>query len=260
MKKTSLALATFLLIYGGVMAQQKAKPATAATSKAQTVVMKSDLDSMSYAIGMSVAQFYQKQGIKNFNVALVQKGIGDAATGKAVLSDQQMEAAVMAYMQKMQNEKMEATKKANAPIIAANKKAAAAFLAENKTKPGVVTLPSGLQYQVIKEGTGPKPTINDNVKCHYHGTLLDGTVFDSSVDRGEPISFPVGGVIKGWVEALQLMPVGSKWKLFIPSDLAYGDNQAGPKITPGSMLIFDVELLSIEKAPQADPATQAPKQ
>lgn len=127
----------------------------------------------------------------------------------------------------------------------ANKNAGVAFLAENKTKEGVVELPSGLQYQVIIEGSGAKPAINNKVKCHYHGTLIDGTVFDSSVQRGTPIDFPVSGVIKGWVEALQLMPVGSKWKLFIPSHLAYGDNQVGPKIGPGCTLIFDVELLAI---------------
>jgi FKBP-type peptidyl-prolyl cis-trans isomerase FklB len=131
--------------------------------------------------------------------------------------------------------------------IAKNREAGLKFLAENKTKPGVVTLPDGLQYLVLKEGTGPKPTINDKVKTHYHGTLIDGTVFDSSVDRGQPISFPVGGVIKGWTEALQLMPVGSKWRLFIPSELAYGDRGAGPKIGPGAALVFEVELLAIEQ-------------
>lgn len=140
------------------------------------------------------------------------------------------------YLQQMKTEK-----------AAKNKAEGEKFLADNKAKAGIVTLPSGLQYQVIKEGTGAKPTINDKVKTHYHGMLIDGTVFDSSVDRGEPISFPVSGVIKGWTEALQLMPVGSKWRLFIPADLAYGDRQAGAKIGPGSTLIFDVELLDIEQ-------------
>ena len=121
-----------------------------------------------------------------------------------------------------------------------------AFLAENKKKPGVVELPDGLQYQVVTEGTGPMPTANDTVSVHYHGTLIDGTVFDSSIERGQPAEFPVGAVIKGWTEALQLMKVGSKYKLFIPSDLAYGDRAAGPKIEANSTLIFDVELLSIK--------------
>ncbi|MFM9053078.1 MAG: FKBP-type peptidyl-prolyl cis-trans isomerase, partial [Bacteroidota bacterium] len=119
------------------------------------------------------------------------------------------------------------------------------FLENNKKKNGVTTTASGLQYEVIKQGTGPKPTAEDTVRTHYHGTLIDGTVFDSSVERGEPAEFPVGAVIKGWTEALQLMPVGSKYRLYIPSDLAYGERSAGPKIGPGSTLIFDVELLEI---------------
>ncbi|MDI3321797.1 FKBP-type peptidyl-prolyl cis-trans isomerase [Pinibacter soli] len=135
--------------------------------------------------------------------------------------------------------------KMKAEKLAANKAAGAAFLAENKKKEGVVELPSGLQYQVIVEGTGAKPGLRNKVRCHYHGTLIDGTIFDSSVQRGRSIDFPVSGVIKGWVEALQLMPAGSKWKLFIPSDLAYGDQQVSPQIGPGSTLIFDVELIEV---------------
>lgn len=258
MKKVFLVLVSTSLV-GGVMAQQQkakttAKPATKATTAKpatkSTAVMKNSLDSVSYAIGLNVAQFYKQQGIDNINTTCVQKGMADALAGKPALTEDQMNAAVGAYMQKLRSKKAEA-----------NKVAGAAFLAANSKKPGVVTLPSGLQYQIITQGTGPKPSINDKVKCHYHGTLIDGTVFDSSVDRGQPVDFPVGGVIKGWVEALQLMPVGSKWKLFIPSDLAYGDNAAGPKIGPGSALIFDVELLSIEKdepAPAAD--STMPKQ
>jgi FKBP-type peptidyl-prolyl cis-trans isomerase FklB len=152
------------------------------------------------------------------------------------MNEEQMNMSISNYLQTLKAEK-----------ALANKKVGAEFLAANKSKPGVVTLPSGLQYIVVKEGTGAKPTINDKVKCHYHGTLIDGTIFDSSVERGQPIDFPVNGVIKGWVEALQLMPVGSKWKLFIPSELGYGDNQAGAKIGPGSTLIFDVELIDIVK-------------
>jgi FKBP-type peptidyl-prolyl cis-trans isomerase FklB len=126
-----------------------------------------------------------------------------------------------------------------------NKKEGAAFLAANKTKEGIVALPSGLQYKVEKQGTGPKPAAGDTVTCNYRGTLIDGKEFDSSYKRGQPASFPVSGVIRGWTEALQLMPVGSKWELFIPSDLAYGDRGAGPDIGPGSTLVFEVELLSI---------------
>jgi FKBP-type peptidyl-prolyl cis-trans isomerase FklB len=257
MKKVFLVLVSTSLI-GGAMAQQQkakttAKPAAKSTAakpaSKSTVVMKNALDSVSYAIGLNVAQFYKQQGIDNINTTCVQKGMADALAGKPALTEDQMNAAVGMYMQKLRSKKAEA-----------NKVAGAAFLAANSKKPGVVTLPSGLQYQIITQGTGPKPSINDKVKCHYHGTLIDGTVFDSSVDRGQPVDFPVGGVIKGWVEALQLMPVGSKWKLFIPSDLAYGDREAGAKIGPGSTLIFDVELLSIEKEEVAPADSTMPKQ
>jgi len=138
-----------------------------------------------------------------------------------------------------------------------NKKDGEAFLAENKAKEGVVTMASGLQYKILKQGDGPRPTAADSVVCNYKGTLLSGKEFDSSYKRGQPATFPVGGVIKGWTEALQLMPVGSKWQLFIPPDLAYGDRQAGPDITPGSTLVFEVELLSIQ-AKNASAAPAAP--
>ena len=208
---------------------------------------KSQNDSLSYSIGMSLASFYKQQGITNINTVMLNRAINDIKTGKTLLTEEQMTACVNNFLQKKQAEKTEESRKANSGIIEANHKAGEAFLAANKTKPGVVTTASGLQYQVITEGTGPKPLPSERVKCHYHGTLIDGTVFDSSVDRGQPVDFQVTGVIQGWVEALQLMPVGSKWKLFLPADLAYGDNAAGPKITPGSTLIFDVELLEIVK-------------
>jgi len=245
MKKVITGIATVCML-SVVTAQTKTvkKPVAKA---AAAPVFKSQNDSLSYSIGMSLASFYKQQGITNINTALLTRAINDVNASKPLLTEQQMTACVNNYLQKKQAEKMEEQRKASAPIIEANHKAGEAFLAENKTKPGVVTTASGLQYQVIKEGTGPKPQPTDKVRCHYHGTLLDGTVFDSSVDRGQPVDFPVTGVIQGWVEALQLMPVGSKWKLFLPSNLAYGDNAAGPKITPGSTLIFDVELLEIVK-------------
>ena len=218
-------------------ANTAARPATKTTAKPPVPTsLKTPLDSMSYAIGCSVAQFYQQQGITNFNASLVSKGISDATNKKALLTEEQINMSITNYLQKIKEEKS-----------AGNKKIGKEFLEQNSKKAGVVTLPSGMQYIVVKEGTGAKPTLTDKVKCHYHGTLIDGKVFDSSVDRGQPIDFPVNGVIKGWTEALQLMPVGSKWKLFIPSDLAYGDNQAGPSILPGSTLIFDVELIEIVK-------------
>ncbi|MDP4149367.1 MAG: FKBP-type peptidyl-prolyl cis-trans isomerase [Bacteroidota bacterium] len=132
----------------------------------------------------------------------------------------------------------------NKDKAAANLKAGQDFLAENKDKPGVVSLPSGLQYSILTEGKGPKPTASNKVTCHYHGTLIDGTVFDSSVRRGQPASFPLNAVIKGWTEGLQLMPTGSKWRFFIPSHLGYGDRQVSAQIGPNSTLIFDVELIS----------------
>lgn len=230
------------------MAQAK-KPATAApkTGGAKKVVtapiLKTTQDSLSYAIGLSLANFYKQQNITNINTALVTRAINDVKNNKPMLDEQQSNAVMIGYMQKAKAEK-----------AAGSKKIGQDFLAANSKKPGVVTLPSGLQYTIVKTGTGPKPALTDMVRVHYHGTLIDGKVFDSSVDRGEPIELAVNGVIPGWTEALQLMPVGSKWKLFIPSNLAYGDQQAGPMITPGSTLVFDVELLAIVKKPAATAA------
>ncbi|HEY9363818.1 MAG TPA: FKBP-type peptidyl-prolyl cis-trans isomerase [Chitinophagaceae bacterium] len=198
--------------------------------------LKTELDSVSYAMGASLASFYKAQGLSNINISLATKAMEDVLNDTSLLNEPQINSCITNYLQKIKTEKMTKTKEAGQ-----------AFLQANKSKPGVIALPSGLQYQVLTEGTGPKPTATDKVKCHYHGTLVDGTVFDSSVERGEPATFPVNGVIQGWVEALQLMPVGSKWRLFIPSELAYGERQAGAKILPGSTLIFDVELLEIVK-------------
>jgi FKBP-type peptidyl-prolyl cis-trans isomerase len=136
---------------------------------------------------------------------------------------------------------------------ATNKTQGEAFLAANKTKEGVVTLPSGLQYKVLQQGTGPKPTLEDSVTCNYRGTLIDGKEFDSSYRRGQPANFPVARVIPGWKEALQLMPVGSKWQIVVPPSLAYGDRGAGADIGPNATLIFDIELLSIDKKPELSP-------
>jgi FKBP-type peptidyl-prolyl cis-trans isomerase FklB len=248
MKKLLTGIAAVCMLTA-VFAQTKPvkKPAAKPVAKSTAAIFKSQGDSLSYSIGMSLASFYKQQGITNINATMLARAINDVNTGKPALTEQQMTSCLNDFMQKKQNEKTEASRRANGGIIEANHKAGDAFLADNKTKPGVITTASGLQYLVLKEGTGPRPQPTDKVKCHYHGTLLDGTVFDSSVDRGEPIEIAVTGVIQGWVEALQLMPVGSKWKLFLPASLAYGDNAAGPKITPGSALIFDVELLEIVK-------------
>lgn len=216
------------------------KPAPKTTAKPATKpvapVLKNKVDSFSYAIGVSIANFYKEQGIKEINSNMVTRALSDSKAGKALLTEDQVNTCIMNYMQEKKSEKS-----------AGARKAGEAFCAENKTKPGVITTASGLQYQIIKEGTGPKPGPNDQVKVHYHGTLIDGTVFDSSVQRGEPIVLGVSNVIIGWVEALQMMPVGSKWKLVIPSNLGYGDNDAGPFIKAGSTLIFEVELIEIVK-------------
>jgi len=191
--------------------------------------------------------------------AILVRGLKDALAGnKLLLTDEEAKAALTALQAEVRAKEEAKVKVAGVE----NKKAGEAFLAANKTKQGVVTLPSGLQYKIIKEGTGPKPTAEDTVLCHYRGTLADGTEFDSSYKRGEPLKIPVGGVIKGWTEAIQLMPVGSKWQLFIPSDLGYGDRGApGSPIGPNSTLVFEVELISIEPKPAAkEQPKEAPKE
>ncbi len=247
MKVSKKVILSSLCVSAGlsVLAQTKAPapathktPATTATS---APALKTAQDSLSYAIGLSVANFYKQMNITNINSALVTRAINDVnKKGKTLLDDQQANTVMSNFIQKTKTEK-----------ASGNKKIGMDFLAANKKKPGVVSLPSGLQYTIVKEGTGPKPALTDMVRVHYHGTLIDGKVFDSSVERGQPIELAVNGVIPGWTEALQLMPVGSKWKLFIPSNLAYGDQQAGPMIAPGSTLVFDVELLDIVKKPGA---------
>lgn len=196
-----------------------------------------ETDSVSYSIGMNIAENMKAQGISDLNIEALSQAFKDVFSNNTTLIDQEGAMNVLnTYFQNQQQSQYEE-----------NIREGEEFLAENKTREGVITLPSGLQYEVLVEGKGEKPALTDKVKTHYHGTLLDGTVFDSSVDRGEPISFPVNGVIAGWTEALQLMPVGSKWKLYIPSELAYGERGAGQAIGPYSTLIFEVELISIEK-------------
>ena len=195
------------------------------------------MDKISYALGLSIGNNFQNSGINNLQVEDFVKGLKDVLSeAQPQISYDEAKQVINDYFMNLQKEKLEL-----------NKKAGEEFLNINKGKAGVVTLPSGLQYQVLKAGEGEKPTANDNVKCHYHGTLINGTVFDSSVERGEPAVFGVSQVIPGWVEALQLMPVGSKWRLFIPSNLAYGEHGAGDAIEPNSALVFDVELLDIVK-------------
>jgi FKBP-type peptidyl-prolyl cis-trans isomerase FklB len=227
-----------------------AKKAGTATKGEAVTALTTTKQKASYAIGMNWGTGLHRQGIDVDNAALIQ-GMKDAlAGGKTLLTEDEARSALMQLQKEMQ-EKQQAKA---AQEGEANKKEGEAFLAANKTKEGVVTLPSGLQYKILTPGTGPKPTASDSVVCNYKGTLINGSEFDSSYKRGEPATFPVTGVIKGWTEALQLMPVGSKWQLFIPPDLAYGPRGTpGGPIGPNATLIFEVELISIkEKNPLPD--------
>jgi FKBP-type peptidyl-prolyl cis-trans isomerase len=222
-----------------------AKKTTTGAKPATTVLLKTPKDKTSYAVGMSIGTGLHRQGVP-VDAALVARGLRDGMTGaKPLLTDEEIKAVLtqlQGQMREQQQAKMAEQQAKAQEAAAGNKKIGDAFLAANKAKDGVVTLPSGLQYKVLTAGTGPKPAATDSVSCNYRGTFIDGKEFDSS--KGTPISFGVTGVIKGWTEALQLMPVGSKWQLFIPSDLAYGDG-GRPGIPPGSTLLFDVELVSI---------------
>jgi FKBP-type peptidyl-prolyl cis-trans isomerase FklB len=204
--------------------------------------LKSEEKRVSYAIGLNIGKNIGADNVTlEYNAFL--KGIIDGAEQKpALMTDEEVQTELTNFQQTL-NEKKEKQKAADMQV---NKEKGIKFLEENKKAKDVVTLPSGLQYSVIKQGTGPKPKATDTVKVHYAGTLIGGKEFDSSIKRGEPVEFPVNGVIPGWSEGIQLMNVGSKWKLFIPSDLAYGENGAGQDIGPNETLIFEVELLEIK--------------
>jgi len=205
-------------------------------------VLKNQKEKVSYSIGMDIANNLKKQSI-DVDPDLLAKGIKDAFAGtKPLLTEKEVHDTLTAFQKEMMAKMQEKQKK----IGEKNKIDGEAFLAENKKKEGVKTLPSGLQYSIIKEGAGKMPKATDTVTVNYKGTLIDGTEFDSSYRRGQPVSFPVNGVIAGWTEALQLMKEGSKWQLFIPSSLAYGEKGAGNTIGPNAVLIFEVELISIK--------------
>lgn len=255
-----LLLATFVvgsiaLTYGQTTTPAPApkapakKPATSGAAKATTAkpataapALTTKKEKVSYAIGADLGGKLKSSSI-DVDPNILTRALKDSLTGaKSAMTDDEIRATLSDLTKDMQAKQATLNKeKADK-----NKQEGEAFLTANKTKEGVVALPSGLQYKIIKAGTGPKPTAADTVVCNYKGTLIDGKEFDSSYKRGQPATFPVGGVIKGWTEALQLMSVGSTWQLFIPADLAYGDRQAGPDITPGSTLVFEVELVSIQ--------------
>ena len=220
-----------------------AKKAPVTTKSATTYTLKTQKEKASYALGMKIGGDLRRQGVNvAVDPAVVGRGLRDALGGSKTLLTEDDERAALTQLQTQVRGQQEA--KAHEAGGTARKEGDA-FLAVNKGKEGVTALPDGLQYKVLTLGSGPKPTANDTVTVNYRGTLLNGKEFDSSYKRGQPATFPVGGVIKGWTEALQLMPVGSKWQLFIPADLAYGDRGAGGDIGPGETLIFEVELLSI---------------
>jgi FKBP-type peptidyl-prolyl cis-trans isomerase len=254
MKKTIIAAcllsAAALILLGTASAQQDAatpsQPDATATPKhaksPQPATLSTVKEKQSYAIGMNLGESLKSQSVE-VDPNLLFRGMKDTlAGGKTLLTVNEEHAALTELqngLRKAQAEKMQKSSEKN-------KKDGEAFLVANKAKPGIVTLPSGLQYKILQVGTGPKPTLTDSVSCNYRGTLIDGTEFDSSYKRGQPTTFPVSGVIKGWTEALQLMPVGSKWQLFVPASLAYGERAASPLIGPNAMLLFEVELVSIQ--------------
>ncbi|PCI30611.1 MAG: hypothetical protein COB67_01280 [SAR324 cluster bacterium] len=221
-----------------------------AETKAQ---LTSEKDRVSYTIGYSIGDNFNRQSIEVTLEALM-SGVEDALQqNQPQMSPKEMQTTMENFGQKMRAkmatkaQEQKAKSQATAKVLSSkNIQEGSAFLSKNKQRKAVVTLPSGLQYEVLRQGAGKKPTVSDTVETHYRGTLINGTEFDSSYSRGKSVSFPVNGVIKGWTEALQLMNVGSKWKLFIPADLAYGNQGTGQKIAPGSTLIFEIELLNIK--------------
>jgi FKBP-type peptidyl-prolyl cis-trans isomerase len=223
----------------------KSQPSAAtkrAPAKAAPLTLKTQKEKASYALGMNFGTGLRKQAI-DVDPAFLVRGLRDSfSNGKTLLTEDEARAVLTQLQSEVRKKQQDLAQH----LGDANKKEGLAFLDANKTKDGVVALPSGLQYKVLQEGTGPKPAPTDTVVCNYRGTLLDSTEFDSSYKRGQPATFPVTKVIKGWTEALQLMPVGSKWQLFIPSELAYGERGAGGQIGPNATLIFEVELLSIQ--------------
>ena len=204
--------------------------------------MKNEIEKLSYSLGVNIGLSLKPQGVDKVDAELLAGAINDVVSGADLKLDQEeIKEILQSHFSKLQA-KMDAER---AKLTEKAIKDGKDFLVANGKKEGVITLKSGLQYQILKEGEGEKPTFESKVTTHYHGTTIDGNVFDSSVQRNEPATFPVNGVIAGWTEALQLMPVGSKWKLFVPSTLAYGERGAGDKIGPHTTLIFEVELLSI---------------
>jgi FKBP-type peptidyl-prolyl cis-trans isomerase FklB len=211
-------------------------PAATRPATPTVITLKNEIDSVSYALGVSLASYYKAQGVTQLNTTLMSRAVTDLLQGKSTLLDNASSSTILNnYMTRLQNEKSKM-----------NKQEGELFLAENKKRAEVKTTESGLQYEVLVQGTGEQPTAVDTVTCHYRGTFLDGKSFDNSYDRGQPISFPLTGVIRGWTEGLQLMKTGSKYRFYIPYSLGYGEYDY-MSIPGGSMLIFEVELLDIKR-------------
>jgi FKBP-type peptidyl-prolyl cis-trans isomerase len=248
LSKLAILLTVGVAISGCAAAQQSSTPSAAEnkTESKSDAALNTPKAKSSYAIGMNIAKSLQHDEI-DVDPAMLMRGLTDALNNqKPLLSEEDAKAAITTLQQETRARR-EAQQKA---LADSNAKEGAAFLAENKSKADVKTLPSGLQYKVLKQGDGSKPTSSDSVECNYRGTLINGKEFDSSYKRGKPASFPVTGVIKGWTEILQLMPVGSKYQVYIPSELAYGQRAPG-EIGPNATLIFEIELLSIKEKPKA---------
>jgi FKBP-type peptidyl-prolyl cis-trans isomerase len=239
----AIALMAAILTLGSPATHAAETPA-AKPQKAEASPPAAQRDKTSYSIGLDVGRNIKGTGA-DLNVDMIIKGIRDAfGNQKPMYSDEERAAAMAAFQAEVQQRRQQAMQAAGEQ----NRKAGEAFLVENKKKPGVITLPDGLQYRIVKEGAGKKPVETDTVEVQYRGTLINGTEFDSSYKRGRPATFTLGGIIPGWREALKLMPVGSKWELYIPPQLAYGERGAGGQIGPNATLIFEVELLAIKEA------------
>ena len=244
MRNLFAVLAVLIMATTGYGAPGDTPPTAKGAAGAKTD-LKTPRDKRSYSIGANIGRSMKAQGA-DLDPSKIAAGIADGIKGELLLTDEEMQKVMEDFQAELQGAMADRMK----GMAEKNKKAGETFLAANKKKQGVVTTKSGLQYQVLKQGKGERPKGDDTVVAHYAGTLLDGTEFDSSIKRGEPSSFPLNGVIKGWTEALQLMPVGSKWKLFIPSDLAYGP-EGRPGIEPNATLVFEVELISIGQPEEA---------
>jgi FKBP-type peptidyl-prolyl cis-trans isomerase FklB len=244
-QKWMMMLAVAGLVAVQASAQEAAAPKAEAVKAPEASILNTEADKISYAIGVDMAKGLKRSGLEIQSDALA-RGLKDASAGGPLLmTDEDMKKTMSALQEKMMKKQADARKAMEAGAEE-NKKAGDAYLAVNKAKDGVVTLPSGLQYKIIKKGEGKLPTDTDSVECQYKGTLINGTEFDSSYKRGQPATFKVTGVIPGWTEALKLMPVGSTWQLFIPSQLAYGPRGMGGVIGPNETLIFELELLGIK--------------